>query len=147
MTEIFNQQWSIEYRRELRNRPTKAERLLWLYLKGKRMLGVTFRRQYNIGKYIADFYIPTLRIVLEVDGGYHYLPEVQLYDRERSAYFTKLGLITIRCTNEEVFNCIDLVLTRIQSAIVSRASTPPLKKRGNKGRRNSPAGRLAQVNS
>jgi very-short-patch-repair endonuclease len=130
MTQVFNQKWSKERRRELRNKPTPAERLLWFYLKGKQVVGATFRRQYNIGRYIVDFYVPRLRLVVEVDGKYHESPEVQLYDRERTAYFTELGLQTLRCTNDEVFTDIDQVLTRIRSAIVSRASAPPLLKRG-----------------
>ncbi len=132
MTQIFNQKWSQERRRKLRNRPTKAERLLWFYLKGKQVLGVTFRRQYNIGGYIVDFYVPTLRLVVEVDGAYHDLPEVRQYDHDRTAYFTGLGLRVIRFANEAVFADIDNVLNRLRQELVFRM-TPPLLKRGIKG--------------
>jgi very-short-patch-repair endonuclease len=57
--------------RELRNRSTLAEVLLWKQLKGSRMLGYSFLRQRPIYKYIVDFYSPKLRVVIEIDGESH----------------------------------------------------------------------------
>lgn len=124
MTEIFNQEWSIEYRRELRDKPTKAERRLWGYLCGRQVFNTIFRRQYNIGRYITDFYVPSLRLVIEVDGQYHNLPEVIVYDRDRTAYFTTLGLMTVRFTNDEVFADIDCVIKRLTQIVVSLREHP-----------------------
>jgi leucyl-tRNA synthetase len=53
---------------ENRSRPTASERALWAALSGRK-LGVTFRRQYVIGKYIVDSAAPGVMVVVEVDGG------------------------------------------------------------------------------
>jgi very-short-patch-repair endonuclease len=54
-----------------RREPTNSEPALWEALRGRR-LGVQFRRQVPLcGRYIADFYAPVARLVVEVDGGYH----------------------------------------------------------------------------
>lgn len=123
MTEIFNQRWSLELRRALRNHPTSAEKYLWKFLKSKRLLGIQFRRQHNIGNYIVDFYVPTCGLVIEIDGAYHNKLVSRLYDLERSRYFYTLGLKIIRFTNDEVFKSTDLVLERLR-VILLRITSP-----------------------
>ena len=56
--------------KKLRKSLTEAERLLWCYLRN-RQLGVKFRRQEPIGRYIVDFVCFEKRLVVEVDGGQH----------------------------------------------------------------------------
>jgi hypothetical protein len=59
--------------RFMRRNPTASEHLLWrCCLSGKRLLGVQFRRQVPLlGCYIVDFLAPKLKLVVEIDGGYH----------------------------------------------------------------------------
>lgn len=60
---------SMKYlRKTLRNNGTPAEGKLWSILKNKQVENLTFRRQFSIGKYILDFYCPTLRLAIELDG-------------------------------------------------------------------------------
>ncbi len=75
MTQHFN--WITEKarRKELRNNPTEAEQKLWQYLKEKQVSGVKFRRQYSVDAYILDFYSPSLKLAIEVDGPHTLLPE------------------------------------------------------------------------
>ena len=54
----------------MRHTPTPSESALWRCLSGKQ-LGVAFKRQQPIGKYIADFVAPSVKLIVEVDGGYH----------------------------------------------------------------------------
>lgn len=54
----------------MRHAPTRSEEALWRALSGKQ-LGVSFRRQVVIGRRIADFVAPSVKLVVEVDGGYH----------------------------------------------------------------------------
>jgi adenine-specific DNA-methyltransferase len=54
----------------MRAAPTTTEAILWDSLRGSR-LGVPFRRQFPIGRYIADFCAPRVKLVVEVDGGYY----------------------------------------------------------------------------
>jgi very-short-patch-repair endonuclease len=57
--------------RELRKRQTDSESLLWSHLRGKQLLGVQFYRQKPIGQYIVDFFAPSIKLIIEVDGSQH----------------------------------------------------------------------------
>jgi imidazole glycerol-phosphate synthase subunit HisF len=102
----------------LRKKETAAEARLWIYL-SKNQLGVKFRRQHPINKYIADFYCHAAQLVIELDGSVHNTKEQQEYDHGREFELNGLGLKIIRFTNEEVFNNIEAVLDKIKSEIKS----------------------------
>lgn len=87
----------------LRYRITAAEGLLWGYLKGSQ-LGIKFRRQHPLGIYIADFYCHQHKLVIELDGNIHNLPEVATNDIERQINLETDGITVLRFTNNEVFN-------------------------------------------
>lgn len=91
-----------QYVKELRQkRPTEAETLLWQYIRGK-ALGAKFRRQHIIGPFIADFCCIETHLIIEVDGGYHQLPEQQISDQERQQALESWGYRVIRFTNEDI---------------------------------------------
>lgn len=71
MTRIYNRAVYKTRRKELRNNPTKTEKILWAFLKGKKLSGYKFRRQYGVGKYIVDFYCPQMKLAIELDGEMH----------------------------------------------------------------------------
>ncbi|WP_240625652.1 endonuclease domain-containing protein [Spirosoma pollinicola] len=56
-------------RQELRNGATDSEKILWEQLKGSKLAGRKFRRQHSIGLFVLDFYCPSERLAIEVDGG------------------------------------------------------------------------------
>ena len=68
-------------RKQLRNNPTKAEQVLWKYLKNKQIKGYKFRRQHSVGNYILDFYCPALKLCIEIDGDSHFTDEGKNYDK------------------------------------------------------------------
>ncbi|HKT78656.1 MAG TPA: DUF559 domain-containing protein [Vicinamibacterales bacterium] len=72
----------------LRQNPTFTEQLLWAELRGSR-LGLPFRRQVIIGRYIADIVCPSRHLVIEVDGGVH-ANRVRL-DAIRDAHLQRAG--------------------------------------------------------
>lgn len=109
-----------KFAKENRNNPTEAERQLWFYIRNKQ-LGVRFRRQHIIGQYIADFACLEKMLVVELDGGYHSLLEQQICDEQRTADLHKMGYRVIRFTNGELFQGIDLVLTKIKNALNENA--------------------------
>jgi len=90
-----------QFVKENRINPTQAEAVLWQFLRGDQ-LGEHFRRQHIIGPFIADFACLPKRVIIEIDGGYHQLPNQQLSDAERTVWLEKMGFIIIRFTNEEV---------------------------------------------
>src|SRR5690606_1794412 len=58
----------IEEARELRKKQTKAEEIFWQLVRNRKFNNLKFRRQHQIGNYIADFYCVELRLVIEFDG-------------------------------------------------------------------------------
>lgn len=100
----------------LRYRMTPAEELLWEQLKGKQ-LGVKFRRQHRLGIYIADFYCHQHKLVIELDGSIHHLPEIAQNDIIRQTNLELDGLKVLRFTNEQVFNNLNKVLENINTQI------------------------------
>ena len=107
-----------EYASKNRMNPTEAESILWNYLKGN-FWGCHFRRQHIIGPYIADFACLSHRLIIELDGGYHQLPEQQISDNERSLWLENKGFFILRFTNEEVIGATEIVLNRIKKFIIN----------------------------
>ncbi len=58
--------------RELRQRMTPAEKVLWQALRGHQLDGLPFRRQHPFRFCIVDFYCPARRLVVKVDGPIHW---------------------------------------------------------------------------
>lgn len=114
--QLFNQVSTKEKRRILRKNMTNYERILWEYLR-RDNLGIRFHRQYGIGSYIADFYCPKLRIVIEVDGKSHNTEYGKEYDKVRDGYMNILQLCILRFSNSEITNDIDKVIEIIRHSI------------------------------
>ncbi len=95
---------------------TAAEEFLWPKLKGKQ-LGYWFYRQKPVGIYIADFYCPHAKLVIEVDGGQHFSGEGLVYDKARNKYIESLGLRVLRFTNTEVLTNLQRVLEKIKKEL------------------------------
>jgi very-short-patch-repair endonuclease len=87
--------------RSMRRAPTDAERRMWWILRSLKPLGMHFRRQAPIGKYVADFAWHEGKLVVEIDGGQH--AEAQhSYDERRTTWLESQGYRVIRFWNTEV---------------------------------------------
>jgi very-short-patch-repair endonuclease len=102
----------------LRTNSTAAEEFLWSKIRKKQIKGIWFYRQKLIGEYIADFYCPKAKLVIEVDGGYHLSRETTGNDRVRDEYVTSLGLKVLRFNNRQVLTDISSVLEIIEREMV-----------------------------
>jgi very-short-patch-repair endonuclease len=100
----------------MRKNPTQAEARLWENLRRK-VLGVNFRRQAPMYGYIADFWCPSQKLVVEVDGGYHDRPAQKLYDRTRTKHLAQYGIQVLRFRNEEVLTDLPFVLRAIKTVL------------------------------
>jgi len=100
--------------KELRQKLTPTEWLLWQHLRAERNLGYHFRRQQMIDHFIVDFHCHKAAPVEEVDGGIHL--EQHAYDRERKLFLQDIGLRVLRFTNTEVENNLEEVLDTILQA-------------------------------
>jgi len=85
----------------LRQDQTKAESILWSYLRSRKM-GVIFRRQYSIESFIVDFYCHELKLIIELDGYIHGEEENKKKDIIRQNILEKLGYKVVRYRNEQI---------------------------------------------
>ena len=88
--------------RSLRRNMTKEERHLWYDC--LRFCQPRFRRQENIGSYIADFYCHQAKLVVELDGSQHFEPKKIRYDKARTDHFRSIGLTILRFSNADIHN-------------------------------------------
>jgi very-short-patch-repair endonuclease len=96
--------------RQLRNKSTEPEILLWSKIRLRQLNGFLFYRQKPLGGYIADFYCPKAKLVIEVDGAQHFESDALEYDRVREEYLRNIGLTVLRFTNLDVMENIDGVV-------------------------------------
>jgi len=104
--------------KQLRQAMTRAETLLWRYLKANRMAGLGFRRQVPVRKYMA-------KLVVELDGESHDFEERQKADQTRDAFFVSEGFQVLRFTNEQVMSNLEGVVEVSRHTAASRASGLP----------------------
>ena len=100
-------------RRELRNNATAAEATLWKYLKNSQAGGFKFRRQHGLGVYIMDFYCPTLRLAIELDGAVHEAPMAEARDEIRTRFLNEQGITVMRFKNEVVWRNPEVIVEEI----------------------------------
>jgi very-short-patch-repair endonuclease len=110
----------IEFAKQMRREMTTAEKRLWTKIRANRFLGVKFRAQKVIGRYIADFSSREPMLVIELDGSSH--ADSEIYDAVRTDFLNKQGYRVVRFLNSEVFEN----LTAVLDALAWHIETPPL---------------------
>ena len=121
-TDASTYQLLLDKAREMRKNPTEAEAVLWNYLSDNKM-GVHFRRQHPVYGYIPDFVCLSEKIIIEIDGGYHFEGEQLEKDAERTRQLNEEGFIVLRFTNEEVLCDIDNTLEEITNILTHNTDT------------------------
>ncbi|MBK7290426.1 MAG: DUF559 domain-containing protein [Chitinophagaceae bacterium] len=96
---------------------TPAEDVLWNLVKTKQLAGHKFRRQHIMGNYIADLVCLKKRLVVEIDGLIHQLPENKESDEIRTKWLNEQGFKVLRVTNEQVINETEKTLELISSTL------------------------------
>ena len=86
----------------LRKNMTAEERHLWYDFLKK--LPIPVKRQKNIENYILDFYIPSAKLAIEIDGRQHKLAENREDDRIRDEFLNSLGITVVRYANDDIRN-------------------------------------------
>jgi histidinol dehydrogenase len=98
----------------MRKNPTETEDLIWQELRNKK-IGVKFRRQHIIDKYIVDFACIEKFIIVEIDGGIH-LTQID-DDKERQDLLESKGFEFLRFTDKEVLSNKNAVIESIKNKI------------------------------
>jgi very-short-patch-repair endonuclease len=112
-------------RRKLRNNLTPAEAKFWKIVQNSKFEGRKFRRQHSIGNYILDFYCPSEKLAIELDGEVHFTDSARVYDFERRKFLENFGIKVLRFENKRVFEDLDWVLDVIKSNFGWRKQPPP----------------------
>ena len=112
------------FSRRMRKTPTAAERKLWWHLRHRFPLDCShFRRQVQIGPYIADFACHQFKLVIEIDGGQHGSQTEK--DDARTVRLESEGYRVLRFWNNDVLSNIEGVLTEIHNAIATTPTPDP----------------------
>jgi len=112
-------------RKQLRNNATPAEIKLWGRLQRSNLDGYKFRRQHSVGPYILDFYCPSEKLAIELDGDSHFTNEAITYDIARTAYLNALNIKVLRFLNTDVFDNLIAVCERILVELKGESLPPP----------------------
>jgi very-short-patch-repair endonuclease len=112
--------------RRLRTTMTRAETLLWRYIKAGRVDGLSFRRQVPMRKYIADFVCHSHRLIIELDGESHEFESRIELDAERDAWFVSQGYSVVRFTNEQVLANLEGVVEAIRTKAATQHTPLPV---------------------
>jgi very-short-patch-repair endonuclease len=83
---------------------TLPEVILWQELRGGKLNGLRFRRQHPVGPYILDFYLPSARLAIEVDGSVHSTSDQAKHDALRTAWLAKRGVRVLRIAASDVLS-------------------------------------------
>lgn len=111
-----------EFAQKHKNNPTKAELVIWEFLKSKQLRKFKFKRQQIIGKYIADFVCLDRMLIIEIDGKIHQLPENKESDEIRTKWLESKGFRVIKFTNHQVLTDTQNVLNNIEEILVNQKS-------------------------
>jgi len=113
-----NRKATKDLRKVLRKRSTSAEATLWGYIKNQQLSGRKFRRQHGLGNYIVDFYCPSEKLIVELDGDPHGEYFQIEKDTVRDKYLESLGYKIIRFENKFVFQDPGFVLDQIKKRFI-----------------------------
>ena len=106
--------------RQMRSEATDAEAALWSMVRNRQILGVKFRRQYAIDRFVVDFASVERHLVIEIDGQVH---DNQVdEDAVRQQCIEAHGYAVIRFTNEQVLRNPGQVSEAIAAALALRQS-------------------------
>jgi very-short-patch-repair endonuclease len=91
--------------------------VLWNLLRRDQLNGYTFRRQHIIGNYITDFVCFAKKLIIEIDGLHHQLPDNKLSDEARTLWLNSKGYTVLRFTNNEVLSDPENTLLKIDQEL------------------------------
>ncbi len=103
------------FRKNLRNNLTPAEASFWKVVQNSKLEGRKFRRQHSVGNYILDFYCPSEKLAIELDGEVHFNESARQYDYERKLFLEHYGIKVLRFENKLIFEELGWVLDKIKS--------------------------------
>ena len=128
MTRIMNRHDLMPQRRELRKDTTLAEKHLWELLRKGNVEDVKLRRQFSVKDYILDFYSPSIRLAIEIDGSIHDSDGAPERDSARQQDVEMHHIEFLRFSNDEVLRdtkrVMEVIVAKVKERIISRGVIP-----------------------
>jgi very-short-patch-repair endonuclease len=129
-TQLNNLDYLKPTRKQLRHTLTPAEATFWIAIKNGSLEGRKFRRQHSIGNYVLDFYCPSEKLAIELDGEIHFNDPAREADSKRTLYLRGLGIRVLRFENRLIFEDLEWVLGAIKNTFgwnkdQNERTTPP----------------------
>ena len=92
---------------------TAEEKMIWNFIKDRKLYNVKFKKESEIGKYILNFYSPEIEFGIEIDDSDH----TKKYEKTREEYFHSMGITVVRFTSSEVKSNLEEILKKIEAAV------------------------------
>ena len=122
---------NVDRARDLRQKQTDAEQMLWRHLRARHLQGWKFRRQHQLGSYIVDFVRPDAQLIVELGGGQH--ADQLIYDERRTLELQAMGYRVLRFWNNDVLASLESVLEVLLEALASPGPSPQPSPRSGEG--------------
>ena len=114
--------------RDLRKRQTKAEGVFWELVRNRKFCNRKFYRQYPISYenngfkrfFVADFYCPAKKLIVEIDGGIH--EQQKEYDKMREEILEIMNFRIIRFSNKEVMENSEQFQEKLKQALTFKTN-------------------------
>ena len=110
-----------EHASRLRRDATDVERRVWQILRNRQLVGMKFRRQATLGRYVVDFLCIDAKLIVELDGGQHNAEA----DEPRTKWLEANGYSVLRFWNHEVVENIAGVVDAIHAELQKKTLTQP----------------------
>ncbi len=110
----------IDFARQQRQQSNEFSRDLWELVRGRRILGEKFRREYPFGPYTLDFVCLELQLNIEIDGKDHLTESGKQHDQKRDAYLRDQGFQVLRFPGFRVTQDREGVRSEIERALRGR---------------------------
>jgi very-short-patch-repair endonuclease len=111
--------------RYLRKHATDCERILWRHLRNRNFAAYKLRRQHPVDPYVLDFYCPSVKLAIELDGSGHDSRLREKHDKARKKFLAKQGIAVVRFWNHQIREEVDSVLEAIWLALEEHAPNNP----------------------
>lgn len=113
--EIFNLKKAKSTKNKVKKNLTAEEKQIWNYIKDRKLYNLKFQKQYEMGRYTANFYCPEIEFAIDIDNEKH----TKKYEKTREEYLHSIGVSSLRFTSSEVKANLEETLKKIESIISS----------------------------
>ena len=92
---------------------TAEEKQIWNFIKDRKLSNLKFQKQYEMGRYTANFYCPEIEFAIDIDNEKH----TKKYEKTREEYLHSIGVTSLRFTSSEIKANLEETLKKIETVI------------------------------